>query len=93
MAVPLGGHFNVMNALAALTATDVFGIDPAVAVAGVATTPPVPGRFEIVSEPAVHPFSVVVDYAHTPDALAERADDGAVDRAGRPGGGRLRMRR
>jgi UDP-N-acetylmuramoyl-L-alanyl-D-glutamate--2,6-diaminopimelate ligase len=68
--VPLGGRFNVMNALAALTATDVFGIDPDVSVAGIATTPPVPGRFEIVSDPAVHPFSVVVDYAHTPDALA-----------------------
>ena len=68
--VPLGGHFNVMNALAALTAADVFGIDPDVAVAGIATTPPVPGRFEVVSEPGVHPFSVVVDYAHTPDALA-----------------------
>ena len=67
--VPLGGHFNVMNALAALTAADVFGIDPDVAVAGIATTPAVPGRFEVVSEPGVHPFSVVVDYAHTPDAL------------------------
>jgi UDP-N-acetylmuramoyl-L-alanyl-D-glutamate--2,6-diaminopimelate ligase len=59
-----------MNALAALTAADVFGIEPDVAVAGIASTPPVPGRFEIVSEPSVHPFSVVVDYAHTPDALA-----------------------
>jgi UDP-N-acetylmuramoyl-L-alanyl-D-glutamate--2,6-diaminopimelate ligase len=68
--VPLGGHYNVMNALAALTAADVFGVDPDVAVAGIATTPPVPGRFEIVSEPGVHAFSVVVDYAHTPDALA-----------------------
>jgi UDP-N-acetylmuramoyl-L-alanyl-D-glutamate--2,6-diaminopimelate ligase len=68
--VPLGGRFNVMNALAALTATDVFGIEPDVAVAGIAATPPVPGRFEIVSDPAVHPFSVVVDYAHTPDAVA-----------------------
>jgi UDP-N-acetylmuramoyl-L-alanyl-D-glutamate--2,6-diaminopimelate ligase len=70
VAVPLGGHFNVMNALAALTAADVFGIEPDVAVAGIATTPPVPGRFEVVTDPGVHPFSVVVDYAHTPDALA-----------------------
>jgi UDP-N-acetylmuramoyl-L-alanyl-D-glutamate--2,6-diaminopimelate ligase len=66
--VPLGGHFNVMNALAALTAADVFGIDPDLAVAGIATTSPVPGRFELVTVPG-HPFSVVVDYAHTPDAL------------------------
>ena len=92
--MPLGGQFNVMNALAALTAADVFGIDPDVAVAGIATTPPVPGRFEIVSEPGVHPFSVVVDYAHTPDALAGVLVDGAVDRAARrQGGGRVRMRR
>ena len=68
--VPLGGHFNVMNALAALTVADVFGIEPDVAVAGIATTTFVPGRFEVVSEHGVHAFSVVVDYAHTPDALA-----------------------
>ena len=67
--VPLGGHFNVMNALAALTAAQLFGIDADVAVTGIAGAPPVPGRFEVVTEPGVHPFSVVVDYAHTPDAL------------------------
>jgi UDP-N-acetylmuramoyl-L-alanyl-D-glutamate--2,6-diaminopimelate ligase len=67
--VPLGGHFNVMNSLAALTAADVFGVDPDIAVAGIATTPAVPGRFEVVTAPG-DPFAVVVDYAHTPDALA-----------------------
>ena len=67
--VPLGGHFNVMNALAALTAADVFGIEPDVAVAGIGATPAVPGRFEVVTAPG-HPITVVVDYAHTPDALA-----------------------
>lgn len=66
--VPLGGHFNVMNALAALTTADAFGVDPDVAVAGIGTTSAVPGRFEVVTVPG-HPFSVVVDYAHTPDAL------------------------
>jgi UDP-N-acetylmuramoyl-L-alanyl-D-glutamate--2,6-diaminopimelate ligase len=68
--VPLGGHFNVMNALAALTAGDVFGIAADIAVDGIASAPPVPGRFEVVSEPGRHPFAVIVDYAHTPDALA-----------------------
>jgi UDP-N-acetylmuramoyl-L-alanyl-D-glutamate--2,6-diaminopimelate ligase len=68
--VPLGGHFNVMNALAALTTATVLGIDAAAAAAGIATAGIVPGRFELVS-PAGHPFAVVVDYAHTPDGLVE----------------------
>jgi UDP-N-acetylmuramoyl-L-alanyl-D-glutamate--2,6-diaminopimelate ligase len=69
--VPLGGHFNVMNALAALTTATSFGVDPDLAVAGIGTTPPVPGRFELVTDRDIHPFSVVVDYAHTPDGLTE----------------------
>jgi UDP-N-acetylmuramoyl-L-alanyl-D-glutamate--2,6-diaminopimelate ligase len=81
--VPLGGHFNAMNALAALTTATLFGIDPDLAAAGIATTPPVPGRFELVTDPAVHPFSVVVDYAHTPDGLTEVL---AAARALRSGG-------
>ncbi len=68
--VPLGGRFNVANALAALTAAEQLGITPADAAAGLAVCPPVPGRFEIVS-PAGHPVAVVVDYAHTPDGLVE----------------------
>lgn len=69
--VPLGGRFNVANTLAALTAAEVLGIDPGVAAAGLATASPVPGRFELVSDPARDPFAVVVDYAHTPDGLVE----------------------
>jgi UDP-N-acetylmuramoyl-L-alanyl-D-glutamate--2,6-diaminopimelate ligase len=68
--LPVGGRFNVSNALAALTAAERLGIAPADAAAGLATTPPVPGRFETVSSPG-HPFTVVVDYAHTPDGLVE----------------------
>jgi UDP-N-acetylmuramoyl-L-alanyl-D-glutamate--2,6-diaminopimelate ligase len=68
--VPLGGRFNVMNALAALTCATALGIDPDTAVAGIATVEAVPGRFELVTD-AQHPFSVVVDYAHTPDGLIE----------------------
>ncbi len=69
--MPLGGRFNVMNALAALTTADTLGVDPDTAVAGIATVAPVPGRFELVTDPDVHPFAVVVDYAHTPDGLVE----------------------
>jgi UDP-N-acetylmuramoyl-L-alanyl-D-glutamate--2,6-diaminopimelate ligase len=68
--VPIGGHFNVMNALAALTCASVLGIDDDVAVDALGAAPPVPGRFELVTAPS-HPFWLVVDYAHTPDGLVE----------------------
>ena len=67
--VPIGGAFNVPNALAALTAAERLGIDAATAIGGLATATRVPGRFEVVSDEALDPFSVVVDYAHTPDGL------------------------
>lgn len=66
--VPLGGSFNVMNSLAALTAAVEVGIDPDDAVGALAGAPQVPGRFEFVDEG--QGFDVVVDFAHTPDALA-----------------------
>ncbi len=66
--VPLGGHVNVMNTLAALTVAEVMALDLDDAVAAIADAPPVPGRFEVVVD---HPITVVVDYAHTPDGLAE----------------------
>ncbi len=65
--VPLGGAFNVRNALAAATAALELGVDEATVVEGLAAAPPVPGRFEAVALEA--PFSAIVDYAHTPDAL------------------------
>jgi UDP-N-acetylmuramoyl-L-alanyl-D-glutamate--2,6-diaminopimelate ligase len=68
--LPVGGRFNVANALAALTAAGQLGVAPVDAAAGLSTTPPVPGRFETVSPPG-HPFTVVIDYAHTPDGLVE----------------------
>jgi UDP-N-acetylmuramoyl-L-alanyl-D-glutamate--2,6-diaminopimelate ligase len=67
LVVPLGGQFNVSNALAALTAAVELGVDEATAVAGLAGAPQVPGRFEVVT--TTEPFQVVVDYAHTPDGL------------------------
>lgn len=67
--VPVGGHFNVMNSLAALTTADVLGIPADDAVRGLAACNPVPGRFETVSDPTRDLVSVVVDYAHTPDGL------------------------
>jgi UDP-N-acetylmuramoyl-L-alanyl-D-glutamate--2,6-diaminopimelate ligase len=69
--VPIGGRFNVSNALAALTTAVKLGIAPGDAAAGLAHCPPVPGRFELVSDPARDPFPVVVDYAHTADGMVE----------------------
>jgi UDP-N-acetylmuramoyl-L-alanyl-D-glutamate--2,6-diaminopimelate ligase len=66
--LPLGGRFNVTNAVAAATAASVAGVDEDAIVAGLAAATPVPGRFEPVS--AGQPFSVLVDYAHTPESLA-----------------------
>lgn len=66
--VPMGGDFNVANSLAALTTAVELGIDVDVAVAGVSSLATVPGRFEVI-EAGAHGFTVIVDYAHTPDGL------------------------
>jgi len=63
----LAGQFNVANALGALAAADAVGIDLDTAVAGLENLAGVPGRFERVD--AGQPFTVLVDYAHTPDSL------------------------
>jgi UDP-N-acetylmuramoyl-L-alanyl-D-glutamate--2,6-diaminopimelate ligase len=77
----LRGRFNVQNALGALAAADLLGIDRATAAAGLESVTAVPGRFEEVDEG--QPFTVLVDYAHTPDALAN------VLRTARDLGGRV----
>lgn len=64
--VRLPGRFNVANAAAAVTVAAALGLDPAAAAAGVAACPGVPGRMERIEGA---PFEVLVDYAHTPDAL------------------------
>jgi UDP-N-acetylmuramoyl-L-alanyl-D-glutamate--2,6-diaminopimelate ligase len=64
---PLIGRFNVENFLAGLTAALALGVDPAVALRGLLTMTGVPGRAERVN--AGQDFAVIVDYAHTDDAL------------------------
>ncbi|HSH22550.1 MAG TPA: UDP-N-acetylmuramoyl-L-alanyl-D-glutamate--2,6-diaminopimelate ligase [Acidimicrobiales bacterium] len=84
--VPLGGEANLSNALAAATASADLGVDVDAIVEGVAGTPPVPGRYERVD--AGQPFTVVVDYAHTPVALEQllvAARRGATGDGGAPG--------
>jgi UDP-N-acetylmuramoyl-L-alanyl-D-glutamate--2,6-diaminopimelate ligase len=64
---PLVGKINVYNILAAIGAAIGLGIDPAAIEQGIGNLRAVPGRFERVD--AGQPFLVVVDYAHTDDAL------------------------
>jgi UDP-N-acetylmuramoyl-L-alanyl-D-glutamate--2,6-diaminopimelate ligase len=65
--VPMPGRFNVWNALAALTLAEALEIEPGVAAAAIGQAEGVPGRMERIE--VGQPFSVVVDYAHTADAL------------------------
>lgn len=63
----LPGRFNLYNALAAAAATHALGIDAETIAAGLGQMTPVPGRFQRVD--VGQPFEVIVDYAHTPEAL------------------------
>jgi UDP-N-acetylmuramoyl-L-alanyl-D-glutamate--2,6-diaminopimelate ligase len=67
VASPLPGRMNVYNILAAWCAASSYGIPAETVVRGIAECRAVPGRFEKVE--AGQPFLVVVDYAHTDDAL------------------------
>jgi UDP-N-acetylmuramoyl-L-alanyl-D-glutamate--2,6-diaminopimelate ligase len=64
---PLIGKVNVYNILAAAGATYARGCKPEAIAKGIASLTRVPGRFERVE--CDQPFTVVVDYAHTDDAL------------------------
>ena len=81
---PLVGLFNVQNALAAAATALAGGFaarrgrSP-----GLQTPIVVPGRMEPVD--GGQPFTVLVDYAHTPDALERLVDGGPPPRAGRRG--------
>ena len=63
----LRGRFNVENVLGAIAAGRLLGIEDDAIVRGVEHVAGVPGRFEAVDEG--QPFAVLVDYAHTPEAL------------------------
>ena len=64
---PLIGKINAYNILAACGAALSYGLDWTTIAAGIAQCGHVPGRFQRVDEG--QPFLVVVDYAHTDDAL------------------------
>jgi UDP-N-acetylmuramoyl-L-alanyl-D-glutamate--2,6-diaminopimelate ligase len=80
----LVGAFNVSNCLAAAAAALQANIEPDQIARGITQLRAVPGRFESID--SGQPFSVVVDYAHTPDSLANvlaAARDLARERSGR----------
>jgi UDP-N-acetylmuramoyl-L-alanyl-D-glutamate--2,6-diaminopimelate ligase len=70
--VQLGGQFNVMNSLAAVSAARTLGITLPTIAEGLSRAIAVPGRFESIN--AGQAFDVIVDYAHTPDALERVLD-------------------
>ncbi|MGH9604375.1 MAG: UDP-N-acetylmuramoyl-L-alanyl-D-glutamate--2,6-diaminopimelate ligase [Terracidiphilus sp.] len=63
----LAGEVNILNLLAALAAAHARGVPFVDLVESVPSLKPVPGRFQSVD--AGQPFTVIVDYAHTDDAL------------------------
>ncbi len=67
--IPMTGLFNIYNALAALSVLKELGFSWAALQKGLAMAPPVPGRFEQVK--GGQPFTILVDYAHTSDALEQ----------------------
>ena len=68
LTLPLRGRFNVANALGALAAVHRLGADLDTLTDALAAGVQVPGRFQSVDEG--QDFAVLIDYAHTPDSLA-----------------------
>jgi UDP-N-acetylmuramoyl-L-alanyl-D-glutamate--2,6-diaminopimelate ligase len=81
LASPLVGRFNVENLAAALAAGVALGLPAAACAAALAGAEQVPGRLERIALPTG--AVAIVDYAHTPDALAAAATVGRELAAGR----------
>ena len=65
---PIAGQFTVNNTMGAIVLSMLLGIDESVITTAIATMGGVPGRMERVTPPQF-PVNVIIDYAHTPDAL------------------------
>ena len=78
------GRFNVHNALAAFALGEALELDPEAVRAGLESVAGVPGRMERVE--SGQPFGVIVDYAHSPNALEKVLDVLAPLAAARGGG-------
>ncbi|MCR8923693.1 UDP-N-acetylmuramoyl-L-alanyl-D-glutamate--2,6-diaminopimelate ligase [Dasania sp. GY-MA-18] len=64
------GHFNLSNILAAIASLAAQGFDFKSLVAAASNLQPVAGRMELINSGGQKP-AVVIDYAHTPDALEQ----------------------
>lgn len=69
LATSLPGKYNVYNMTAAATLAYLLHIDLDSIREGIANLEAIPGRFERIE--TSEPYEVVVDYAHTPDALTQ----------------------
>ncbi|MFZ4508503.1 MAG: UDP-N-acetylmuramoyl-L-alanyl-D-glutamate--2,6-diaminopimelate ligase [Fimbriimonas sp.] len=70
--VSLGGDYNVSNTVTAVAALIATGYSPEEVVLALPNVRPVPGRFE--SLPNEAGIEILIDYAHTPDALEKLLD-------------------
>jgi UDP-N-acetylmuramoyl-L-alanyl-D-glutamate--2,6-diaminopimelate ligase len=66
--LPMPGRFNAENALVAIAVALELGIATDAIARGLATVGTIAGRFERIDE--AQGFGVIVDYAHTPDAIS-----------------------
>jgi UDP-N-acetylmuramoyl-L-alanyl-D-glutamate--2,6-diaminopimelate ligase len=93
----LRGRFNRENAVAATLAAQALGVDREAIRRGLESVAGVPGRFETIEEG--QDFTVIVDYAHTPDSLesvlraARALGDGRLIAVFGAGGDRDRAKR
>ena len=67
ISLKIPGMFSVYNALAATACCSIIGIDMDTIKLGLENIPDIPGRFQTVN--AGQPYTVIIDYAHTPDGL------------------------
>jgi UDP-N-acetylmuramoyl-L-alanyl-D-glutamate--2,6-diaminopimelate ligase len=83
VSTPLTGAVNVDNVLLAAEAALTLGLDPAQIAPALAEVSPPPGRFQVIAAPSpaagqppdAPPFTVIVDYAHTPAGLEVVLDE------------------
>jgi len=77
ISMPLTGAVNVDNALLAAETALLLGLEPSEVAGGLALVSPPPGRLQVIAAPAsfggaapaAPPFTVIVDYSHTPAGL------------------------
>lgn len=67
---PIPGLVNVQNAALALVGAMALGVEPNAAITALRNAPPIPGRMQWIESTPTQP-TVMVDYAHTPEAIEQ----------------------